>query len=302
MPDLNRELTFASFLFPKAELGPELFDHAVLAEELGYDLIVVPDHADWPHYVDGWTLASAVLARTSRIDVASGVSSLSLRQPAVLGKSAWTLDRLAPGRFHLGIGTGIMPGILTIGGPAWPGPEAFARLREAIEVIRLLWSGGEEASYDGTYYQLADAKLPAAPSAGLDLWIGGIKPGMRRLTAELADGWFPGMFSIDPEIVVEETNHLDEEIAKQGRELSSVRRLYNTIAKKIQPKSEGFLIGPPEQWVEELTWAAVELGFDTFLYGDRESPPDGLRLFAEEVIPQVKANVAAARQASGVPA
>ena len=67
----------------------------------------------------------------------------------------------------------------------------------------------------------------------------------------------------------------------------------------MQPISEGFLIGPASQWVEQLTWAALELGFDTFVFGVREAPIEGLHLFAEEVIPAVKANVAAARAAAG---
>jgi hypothetical protein len=103
------------------------------------------------------------------------------------------------------------------------------------------------------------------------------------------------MFNVDPDPVIEETKHLDEEILAAGRQLNEVRRLYNTIAKKVQPASEGFLIGPASQWIEELTWAAVELGFDTFLFGNREATVEGLHLFAEEIIPAVKANVAAAR-------
>jgi alkanesulfonate monooxygenase SsuD/methylene tetrahydromethanopterin reductase-like flavin-dependent oxidoreductase (luciferase family) len=301
MPDLHRELTFASFLFPTAETGPGLLEEAVVAEQLGYDLIVVPDHADWPHYVDGWTLAAAVLGHTTSIEVCSGVSALALREPpAVLAKAAWSLDRLFPGRFHLGIGTGGLPGIRTIGGPARSPREQLERLREAIEVIRLIWSGREEpVSYEGRYYTLSEASIPEAPSPGLDLWIGGAKPGMRRLTAQAANGWFPGMFSIDPEPVTEDTNHLDAEILAAGRRLEEIRRLYNTITKKVQPASEGFLIGPASQWIEQLTWAALEFGFDTFIFGVREAPVEGLHLFAEEVIPAVKANIAAARSAAG---
>jgi alkanesulfonate monooxygenase SsuD/methylene tetrahydromethanopterin reductase-like flavin-dependent oxidoreductase (luciferase family) len=296
MPDLNRDLTFASFLFPKAAEGVGLLEQAVLAERLGYDLVAVPDHADWPHYVDGWTLAAAVIGRTTSIEVFSGVSALALREPpAVLGKAAWSLDRIAPGRFHLGIGTGALPGITSIGGPEWTGRESVDRLREAIEVIRILWSGKEEASYEGTYYTLREAKLPDAPTPGLDIWIGGVKRGMRRLTGQVADGWFPGYLNIDPDPVIEETKHLDEEILAAGRQLSDVRRVYNTIAKKVQTKSEGFLIGPASQWIEELTWAALELGFDTFLLGDRDTTVAGLQRFAEDIIPAVKANVAAAR-------
>ena len=112
-------------------------------------------------------------------------------------------------------------------------------------MIRLIWSGREgPVSYQGRYYALSEASIPQAPSPGLDLWIGGVKAGMRRLTAQTANGWFPGMFSVDPDPVTGDTNHLDAEILAAGRGLEEVRRLYNTIAKKVQPISEGFLIGP----------------------------------------------------------
>jgi alkanesulfonate monooxygenase SsuD/methylene tetrahydromethanopterin reductase-like flavin-dependent oxidoreductase (luciferase family) len=297
MPNLNRELTFASFLFPKAAEGPGLLEQAELAEELGYGLIAVPDHLDWPHYIDSWTLLSAIAARTTSIELLSCVSSLALREPpATLAKAAWSLDILAPGRFHLGLGTGVIPGIESIGGPLWSPRESFERITEAIQVIRLLWSG-EEASFEGAHYTLAAAKALATPSPELDIWIGGIKPGMRRLIAQAADGWIPGMFSVDPEPITEETLHLNEELHAAGRPLSAVRRVYNTIAKKIQPKSEGFLVGPPEQWIEELTPMVLELGFDVILYGDREATVEGLHTFAEEIVPELKARVAAARGA-----
>ncbi|HWB21943.1 MAG TPA: LLM class flavin-dependent oxidoreductase [Gaiellaceae bacterium] len=296
MPDLNRELTFASFLFPKATEGPGLLGQAELAEQLGYELIAVPDHLDWPHYIDSWTLLSAICARTTSIELLSCVSSLALREPpATLAKAAWSLDVLVPGRFHLGLGTGVIPGIESIGGPLWSPRESLERITEAIRVIKLMWSG-EEATFDGAHYQLAAAKPLAAPSPSLDIWVGGIKPGMRRLIAQSADGWIPGMFSIDPEQITEETLHLDDELHTAGRPLTAVRRVYNTIAKKIQPKSEGFLVGPPEQWVDELTPMVLDLGFDVILYGDREATVEGLHTFAEEVVPELTKRVAAARR------
>jgi hypothetical protein len=77
--------------------------------------------------------------------------------------------------------------------------------------------------------------------------------------------------------------------------------MFPSARKRIQQRSERFLFGPPEQWAEELTMLAVELGFDTFIFGDREAPVDHIRQIAAEVIPQVKANVAAARKAAPVP-
>ena len=295
MPTPHRDLTFGSFLFPKAAEGPGLLRQAELTEELGFDLIGVPDHPDWGHYVDQWVLMSAIIGKTSRIEVFSAVTALAMREPpAVLAKAALSIDALAPGRFHFGIGAGNLPGITSIGGPHWAPAEAFDRVREAIELTRVMWSGDAPGNYDGQYYQLSEATLPPRPSAGLDIWIGAVKPRMRRLIAQAADGWLPGMFSVDPEPVRVEVEHLDAELEAAGRPLGSVRRIYNTIAKKLQPASEGFLVGPAEQWVDQLTDIALTFGFDTFLFGDRETTVEHLHIFAEQVIPQVKANVAAA--------
>ena len=166
MPGPYRPLTFASFLFPKASEGPGLLRQAALAEELGFDLIGVPDHPDWGHYVDQWTLMSAIIGHTSRIEVFGAVSALALRPPYVLAKSALTLDSLAPGRFHFGLGVGALPGITSIDGPQYPPAESVDRLREAIELTRVVWSGVSPATYAGQYYRFTESTIPPAPSAG----------------------------------------------------------------------------------------------------------------------------------------
>lgn len=117
---------------------------------------------------------------------------------------------------------------------------------------------------------------------------------MRKLIAQAADGWIPGMYSIDPVPIAIEVDHLDAELEAAGRPCAAVRRVYNTIAKKVQSTTDGFLVGPPEQWVDELTRAALEFGFDTFLFGDRDATVEHLHIVAERVIPQVRANVVAA--------
>lgn len=136
--------------------------------------------------------------------------------------------------------------------------------------------------------------MPPAPSAGLDIWVGATKPRMRRLIAQAADGWIPGMFSVDPEQIVLEVDQLNDELEIAGRPRSAVRRVYNVIAKKLQPTSDGFLVGPIDQWVDQLTLVALEFGFDTFMFGDRNDTVNHLHIVANEVIPQVRANVAAA--------
>ena len=100
------------------------------------------------------------------------------------------------------------------------------------------------------------------------------------------------MFSVDPELIRPEVDQLDEELEAAGRPRSAVRRVYNLIAKKLQPASEGFLVGPVDQWVDQLTQIALEFGFDTFMFGDRNDTVEHLHIVANEIFPQVRANVA----------
>jgi alkanesulfonate monooxygenase SsuD/methylene tetrahydromethanopterin reductase-like flavin-dependent oxidoreductase (luciferase family) len=295
MGDLGRDVSFASFLFPEPAAGPGLVDQGELAEELGFDIVAVPDHIDWPHRVEQWTILSAVAARTRRIQLLPAVSALIVRPPAVLFKAAWSLELIAPGRLILGIGTGALPTVTTIGERPWTGREAVDRLREGIEVIRLLWAGEPKVSYQGTYYTLADATPPPPHARGVAIWIGANRPSMRKLIAQSADGWFPGYNLFAPDDLAPAVQHLDEEILAAGRRLTDVRRVYNAIGRKIQATSDGFLVGPPDQWVEELTRVVLDYGFDTILYGDRDATVEQLHVFAEKVIPGVRSNVAAAR-------
>jgi alkanesulfonate monooxygenase SsuD/methylene tetrahydromethanopterin reductase-like flavin-dependent oxidoreductase (luciferase family) len=296
MPDYQRDLEFGTFLFPKSSDAPNLLRQAKLAEDLGYDIIAAPDHPYWPQYLDNWTYLSAIFGATSSIRVFPDVVNLSLRQPAVVAKAAWSLDAMGPGRLKFGLGSGgVWDGVASIGGPVWSPGQAFEHVEEAVSVLRLIWSGEETVSFEGQHYQLHDATPPPAPREPIDIWIGCGKPRMRRLVARAADGWIPNGDGIEVDNLTEASAHLNRELAAIGRPPGDVRRICNTIRKKLQPQSEGFLFGPPEQWIEEISGLALELGFDTFVFGDRDTTEEHLHRFAEEVIPGVRENVARAR-------
>ncbi|MCW2523108.1 MAG: putative N5,N10-methylenetetrahydromethanopterin reductase [Frankiales bacterium] len=294
---MSHPLQFGTFLFPRTLAGRDLLDHAAQAEELGYDLIAVPDHPYNPDYLDEIALLAAIIGRTSSVRVLTNVANLALRPPAVLAKTAWSMDRLAPGRLQFGIGTGgLWDQIAGLGGPRWQPGEARERLTEAIDVIQLLWSGQSDVTYEGKYYQLDHPAPLLAPARPIELWIGSGGPLMRRLTAKVADGWIPNGNRLDLESVRADSEHLNAELQAAGREPGDIKRLYNAFfGHKLQPKSEGFLTGPASQWIDELTQLALEFDFDTFVVADREQPVEHLRIFAEQIIPQVREQVASAR-------
>ena len=160
----------------------EQVELAKLAERAGWDGVFVPELA---HGVDAWTLLAAVAAGTSRVLLGTNLTPVPWRRPWKLASQVATLDQISGGRAVLGIGVGAVD-------PALPdaGEETDLRTRaemmdEAIDLIRLLWSG-EEATYEGRYYRFTatpneDAR-PARPT--IPIWVVGIWPrpkSMRRV-------------------------------------------------------------------------------------------------------------------------
>src|SRR5205814_6514889 len=100
----------------------------------------------------------AIAMRTERITVFPDVANVPLRPPAVMAKAAAKLDILSGGRLELGLGAGgFWDAIKAYGGPARTPGESVSALEEAIQVIRLLWSGQHGIRFDGKFYSLAGA-------------------------------------------------------------------------------------------------------------------------------------------------
>lgn len=146
--------------------GPaELVRQAVLAEEAGFDFVEISDHYHpWldnqGHSPFAWTVLGSIAARTSRIGLATGVTCPTVRyHPAVIAQAAATLALLSDGRFVLGVGSGERLNEHVVG-PGFPDAVSTRHdmLTEALEIIRLLWSGGYQ-SYEGKHLQLRDARV-----------------------------------------------------------------------------------------------------------------------------------------------
>ena len=98
------DVTFGYFLIPNA--ADPLLDTARDVERLGLDYVGIQDHPYQRRFVDTFALMSAILATTTRLRVFPDVANLPLRPPAVLAKTAASLDVLSGGRFELGLGAG----------------------------------------------------------------------------------------------------------------------------------------------------------------------------------------------------
>jgi len=291
LPDYYHPIKFGYFLVPNADAP--LLATAQEVERLGLDYVAVQDHPYQRRFVDTWTLLSMIAATTSRIGLFPDVANLPLRPPAILAKAAASIDLLSGGRFDLGLGAGsFWDAIEAYGGPRRRPDEALGALGEAIEVIRKVWSGERNLRFEGKHYRLKGAHSGPVPLHPIGIWLGVTGPHALQLAGRVADGWVPS-YRGDMEKIVDMTARLDSAAAEVGREPASIRRILNVGGEITDGASNGTFQGPVDQWVDELTGLAVNLGFDTFiLWAEGQGQ---LTRFAEQVVPAVRAQVSAER-------
>jgi alkanesulfonate monooxygenase SsuD/methylene tetrahydromethanopterin reductase-like flavin-dependent oxidoreductase (luciferase family) len=291
MPDYGRDLTFGCFLIPDAE-NP-LLDTARDIERRGLNWIGIQDHPYQRRFLDTWSLLGAIAAITTRVGFFPDVANLPLRPPAIMAKAAASLDVLSGGRFELALGAGsFWDAIEAYGGPRHKPRDALAALEEAIQVIRLIWSGERNLRFNGTHYRLAGAHSGPVPVHPIGIWLGVYGPRALRLAGRLADGWVPSL-SGETSFLRDGAARIDDAAADEGRDPSEIRRVLNVNGQITDGTRGGLLRGPVDQWVDALTDLAVGYGFDTFMFWGEGD--DQLPRFAEEIAPAVRAQVAAER-------
>ena len=248
------------FLTPDAARPEELVAVARAADEEGLAYVAIQDHPYQRRFLDTWTLLSYLAAATDRVGLLPDVANLPLRPPAVLAKSAASLDVLSGGRVELGLGAGAFwEGIEALGGPVRSPGESVDALTEAIEVIRAMWAADGPVDAGGETYSLSGAKPGPAPAHPIGIWLGAYGPRMLRLTGRAADGWLPSLPRLPLDEVPARQQAIDEAARKAGRDPSDIRRVANVSSR------DGFLEGPASGWGDELAGVAERLGFDTFL-------------------------------------
>lgn len=257
---------FGIFPTPATDGLGGLWEALAVAEGEGLDLVGIQDHPYQQRFVDTFSLLAAAAARTERLTLFSDVASLPLRPPAVLAKAAATIDIISGGRFELGLGAGAFwDGIAAMDGPRRPPAEALAALREAIEVIRLMWSGERSVRVDGEHYRLSGVRPGPVPAHGIGIWLGVYGPKALRLLGEAADGWIFSIPSMPVAEILGRQRAIDEAAQAAGRDPARIRRVANVNGSIADGPSTGPFNGPPEQWVDELTALAVEQRVDSFL-------------------------------------
>ena len=176
------------------QFGPRrLLDFAIEAELAGFDSVFVSDHLQpWRHSDGHAPFAFAWLAaageRTNRVLLGTSVTTPTFRyHPAIVAQAFGTLGSLHPGRFICGLGTGehLNEGALGI---EWPdNRERFARMREAVRLIRILWTE-QSVTFTGDYYRTVNATIYDRPEQEVPIYIGAGGPQVAKYAGRAGDG------------------------------------------------------------------------------------------------------------------
>jgi alkanesulfonate monooxygenase SsuD/methylene tetrahydromethanopterin reductase-like flavin-dependent oxidoreductase (luciferase family) len=162
---------------------------AMLADELGYEMISVPE--GWG--LDSTLVLTEIALRTRRLRLISGVLSVWGRTPATLAMTAATLDQIACGRYVLGLGPSTRA--LAEGFHDRPFVRPGRTLRDTLVAVRALLAGEPARLGSGTTARPIRLGQPARPD--LPIWLAALGPRTARVAAELADGWLPALVSAD---------------------------------------------------------------------------------------------------------
>lgn len=270
------------------------------AEQAGFATLVLPDHfslkpesAVWVRrsestpavtdFYEAWSVLAFVAARTTRIRLSTMVSGITMRYPAVLVKTADTLDALSAGRAYLGIGASPDFGAdehQRMGLPFPPAGERVARLEEVLQMALQLWSG-EDRPFTGNYYQLTSTignplfvQRPHPP-----ILIAGSGNKMLRLMARYADaisiGFGRGL------------DDLREKLETLRKHCQTFNRPYEQIQKTTLFMAPLIHSGQIDTAALDYIRSLGELGVDEIMVRPPDDPTD-FKLFASELIPLVE--------------
>jgi alkanesulfonate monooxygenase SsuD/methylene tetrahydromethanopterin reductase-like flavin-dependent oxidoreductase (luciferase family) len=298
----NHKVLFGLGLENGVHQVSEMLGHARQADEAGLDIVSVSDHPYFADRLDAYAALGFVLGATRNITGAVICTNLLSRPAPVLARTVTGLSTISRGRVVLAMGAGGMEDeIVALGVPRLSPGARVRALEEAIMVVRALSGGGDPVTFDGEFYHVTGLAPAAAPTPSI--WIGSLGPKALAVTGRHADGWIPGhLADWRSKEVAEARPILDEAAASAGRNPADVATIYNVSGRLTRdplPETrddEGRWIGGGvTQWVEELTFAALERGAAAFIYvvPPGESIRDTtLNLWAHEVVPAVRAAIA----------
>ncbi len=299
---MTHAIRFGSLVLPNEDMQT-LIRKAKNLENCGFDIFAGADHfCDWSDisrpWFEGWISLTAVALATTNLRIATYVSQIPLRHPAMLARQAQTLDHACNGRLEVGLGTGIGidPSYDMMAIPNWDGKERVARFKEYMEIVdRLL--ANDKSSFEGEYYSIKDAVMRPAPvqSPRPPITIGAIGPVMCRFAARAADTWNTMSFadSFDKQLAEArgKVAIVDEACAKAGRDPATLRRSYLMYDPAARRDGGAFSYYNSVGAFEDYAGQIIEAGFSELVlyYPAVAAQEPMMERIAHDVFPKLRA-------------
>lgn len=173
-----------------AETYAHLFETVELIEALGFDAAFLPEHHQQPdgYLPSPFVMAGAILARTERLEVFTGIHLLPLWDPMRVAEDVAVLDVLSAGRFTLGVGLGLVAHEFAQFGVDLA--SARSRFEEQVEVLRLAWSD-QPVNFVGKHFDYDDVAVHPKPTTkgGPRILMGAMSDAAVERAGRLGDGW-----------------------------------------------------------------------------------------------------------------
>jgi probable F420-dependent oxidoreductase len=208
------------------------------AEELGFDSLWYAEHPATPvesnspfpstggeipltysHFTEPYIALARASGVTTKLLLGTGITLVPQRNPLILAKEVAALDYHSGGRFLFGIGTGWLREEVEIFGGDFP--RRWSQTREALDVMKALWSN-DEADFDGKYYKFP--KVRSFPKPIQKPWppiiIGGMAPKVIDRIVAHADGWLPNRITYEE--LKDKRAELNEKATAAGRDASKI--------------------------------------------------------------------------------
>lgn len=291
----------------------ELMRISSSAEKLGLDSLWLSDHLMYTTPDRGslevFTALAALAAKTQEIIVGTKVVCEPFRHPGIIAKAGTTLDIISGGRFILGIGAGWYRREFEAFG--FPFEERVSRLREAIEVIKMLWTRSV-VDYEGRFYRISKAVSLPKPiqKPHPPIWIGSSGPRMLKLTAELGDGWvIPNPSAKEYRQKWNLIKKHAEKIGRSSDEIEAGCYAYCSIASSsemawkyaeeyilperrrvlgpalsLEDLKEICIIGSPDEWIDRIE-EYIKAGAEHIIAKIVPFNQNNVKLYGEKVIP-----------------
>lgn len=182
----------------------ELLDQARRARDAGFSSLSISDHFHPWNEAQGnsafvWSMIGALSQVTPGLPISTMVTCPIVRiSPVILAQAAATASVLTEGNFVFGVGTGENLNEHVSGDPWPPAKERLERLREAVELMRLLWTG-ENIDYEGRFFRAVNARIYTLPDEPPPVYISGLAPHSTELAADIGDGlvtFDPGLLEL----------------------------------------------------------------------------------------------------------